>query len=463
ELCPNTDPTVTQMCEVGQCETYGCDPDTWDVDGLSHNACEYECAIIGDGSSDATCNFTDDDCDGETDEDANCDPCAGLTDLCETVGETRCALDGSALVQSCTMGDQCAQWADSEYCAFDETFPNLCTGKADICVAGECVADGAYIVECPDSDPENSCEIQICDGATGECSLGLASLGTPCDDAEVCTTDDICFGSGCLGSPTDAQGAPVCPQNCLGATEPLECADYESFILGGALGTSLLQEYSCDGAVGYTGHEAAFLVSPPNWAFEMPLTLVVELADPGLQGAAFADIIVLETSPGYQCWANACVAVGYMDSSGIATVEIPAFSDADDDASNDTEYIVLVDGRDGFDGAVRLATWCVPGNTDIELYCTDGEDDDGNGLKDCADASCWDSLTCDFEHVCDDDVDDDMNGATDCDDDDCADDPVCQVESACDDGVDDEGDGLTDCDDDDCAFTPTCSATCEDA
>ena len=45
--------------------------------------------------------------------------------------------------------------------------------------------------------------------------------------------------------------------------------------------------------------------------------------------------------------------------------------DEDDDPNNDASYIVLVDGRDGFNGAVRLASWCVPGYTAIELYCTD--------------------------------------------------------------------------------------------
>ena len=382
-------------------------------------------------------------------------------DGCEEQGETRCAADGSALIQECKLVGGCLKWMDSEYCQFDEFFPNMCTGKPDVCVDGACVPDGDDIAGCPGS--ENACEMPSCDGATGECSIIMVEPGTPCDDGDVCTKDDICFGSTCIGSGADALGQPICPQDCLEADSFLSCEDYASFELNGDAGSSLIDEYSCGGAVGYTGYETAFLVEAPNLAYEMPLTLAVELADPALKGEAFADIIVLNSSSGYQCWANECVAVGYMDETGVATVEIPGFVDEDDDPTNDAAYIVLVDGRDGFSGAVRLASWCVPGYTAIELYCTDGKDDDTDGMVDCEDPSCWGSLTCLFEHDCDNGSDDDDDGAIDCADDDCAQHPDCYIEDACDDGVDDEGDGLTDCEDDDCEFTPACSDVCEGA
>jgi hypothetical protein len=387
-------------------------------------------------------------------------PCDG-DDGCDDQGATRCSASGTGLIQECKLSGGCLSWLDSEYCQFDEFFPNVCTGKPDICVDGDCVPDGDDIVGCPGS--ENPCEMPACDGATGNCSVIMVEPGTPCDDGDVCSKDDICFGSACIGSGADALGSPICPQNCLDAGSSLECEDYASFELNGDAGSSLIDEYSCGGAVGYTGYETAFLIEAPNLAYEMPLTLAVELADPALKGEAFADIIVLNSSSGYQCWANECVAVGYMDESGVATVEIPNFVDEDDDPTNDAAYIVLVDGRDGFSGAVRLASWCVPGYTLIELLCTDGEDDDGDGAIDCEDPSCWDSLTCLFEHDCDNGVDDDDDGALDCADNDCAEHPDCYIESDCDDGMDDEGDGLTDCDDDDCEFTPTCSDVCEDA
>lgn len=59
--------------------------------------------------------------------------------------------------------------------------------------------------------------------------------------------------------------------------------------------------------------------------------------------------------------------------------------------------------------------------------CSDGEDNDGDELIDCADG-------------------------------DCAFDPACteEPEEICDSGVDEDGDGLIDCDDPDCASDPTC-------
>ena len=234
---------------------------------------------------------------------------------CDEQDATRCAADGSALIQQCKSVGGCLKWMDSEYCQFDEFFPNACTGKPDICVEGECVPDGDALTGCPSSD--NACEVASCDGATGECSIVMVEPGTPCDDGDVCTKSDICFGNECIGSGSDALGSPICPQDCLNTASALECGDYASFELSGDIGTSLIDEYSCGGAVGYTGYETAFLVEAPNLAYEMPLTLAVELADPALKGEAFADIIVLNSSSGYQCWANECVAVGYMDESGV--------------------------------------------------------------------------------------------------------------------------------------------------
>jgi hypothetical protein len=55
-----------------------------------------------------------------------------------------------------------------------------------------------------------------------------------------------------------------------------------------------------------------------------------------------------------------------------------------------------------------------------EYDCTDGMDDDGDGLIDCYDDDCPPSELC---LGCDDGIDNDGDGAADCDDDDC--DPEC--------------------------------------
>lgn len=88
--------------------------------------------------------------------------------------------------------------------------------------------------------------------------------------------------------------------------------------------------------------------------------------------------------------------------------------------------------------------------------CTDGQDNDCDGLVDCDDSDC--EAAC-FELDCSDGQDGDGDGDIDCDDSDCADDLAC-IETACNDGFDDDGDGDVDCDDSDCADDYTCQTSC---
>jgi hypothetical protein len=74
-------------------------------------------------------------------------------------------------------------------------------------------------------------------------------------------------------------------------------------------------------------------------------------------------------------------------------------------------------------------------------FCTNGLDDDGDGLVDLNDPDC----ICYPVEICTNGIDDDGDGLVDCMDSDC---PVC-VEN-CTNGIDDDGDGLVDCDDPDC-------------
>lgn len=52
-----------------------------------------------------------------------------------------------------------------------------------------------------------------------------------------------------------------------------------------------------------------------------------------------------------------------------------------------------------------------------EEDCTDGVDEDGDGLVDCEDADCFDTPAC--TEACTDEVDNDLDGLVDCEDDDC--------------------------------------------
>ncbi len=117
-------------------------------------------------------------------------------------------------------------------------------------------------------------------------------------------------------------------------------------------------------------------------------------------------------------------------------------------------YIVSVEA---FDALTALDTGDVV--LEIERFdseiCDDGNDNDQDGLTDCADPSCQGDPNCLVE-ICDDGSDNDADGWSDCNDPDCFLDPVCGAE-VCDDGVDNDNNGLTDCQEGDvCAAAGNC-------
>jgi hypothetical protein len=93
--------------------------------------------------------------------------------------------------------------------------------------------------------------------------------------------------------------------------------------------------------------------------------------------------------------------------------------------------------------------------------CTNGIDDDGDSLADCADPDCNGSNGCELgtELTCNDTLDNDADGLVDCADPDCSTSPACggPTPENCANGHDDDGDGLVDCADSDCAGDVACA------
>ena len=100
-----------------------------------------------------------------------------------------------------------------------------------------------------------------------------------------------------------------------------------------------------------------------------------------------------------------------------------------------------------------------------ESDCSDGIDQDNDGLIDCggADPDCDDNFACigetglnqDTLPVCFDGQDNDYDGLIDCDDTDCAGDTYCAEAGFCSDGIDNDGDGNADEYDTECATSYT--------
>ena len=138
----------------------------------------------------------------------------------------------------------------------------------------------------------------------------------------------------------------------------------------------------------------------------------------------------------------------------------------DNSAGGDRPLLVYTLPADGIytvvvTSAVIGATGSFALYLNTEVDCTDGTDNDLDGLIDCYDDDCDVDATC-FESICDDGLDNEAlpDGLIDCADPDCATDPAC-YETICDDGLDNEvlPDGLIDCADPDCDSSSPCSPT----
>ncbi len=104
-----------------------------------------------------------------------------------------------------------------------------------------------------------------------------------------------------------------------------------------------------------------------------------------------------------------------------------------------------------------------------EELCSDGHDNDLDGKTDCDDQDCKDGGFCsdivpeNTEELCNDKIDNDKNGKTDCDDPKCMSFAHCQsqiepedTEERCEDGIDNDKNGKVDCEEASCAQFEHC-------
>lgn len=87
----------------------------------------------------------------------------------------------------------------------------------DLCTADRCGEDGRCTftpIPCPPSDP--CAGPGVCDPATGACSYAPLPDGSPCDDSDLCTRNDRCQEGRCIGTPLDCSGTDGChdPGQC---------------------------------------------------------------------------------------------------------------------------------------------------------------------------------------------------------------------------------------------------------
>ncbi len=144
---------------------------------------------------------------------------------CTAAGPTACAAIGDADIcvhtgclgvaegsgcddgDPCTQGDACKSGKcvagantclcqKAEDCADDD---DLCNGIPycdTTSLPYTCKINPATVVTCAKVDAP-PCQANACQPGTGKCAVGAVVDGTPCDDGDVCTADELCTGGAC--------------------------------------------------------------------------------------------------------------------------------------------------------------------------------------------------------------------------------------------------------------------------
>src|SRR5690606_21969147 len=128
---------------------------------------------------------------------------------------------------SCTTGDRCFQGScqgeaidcdDGEGCTIDSCDPGLgcqhaaregSCSDADTCTVGDACVEGHCVPGAPRvcGDPTNPCQRASCDPVTG-CAVEI--LSGDCDDANLCTENDLCIDGVCAGTLVTCDDDDVC-------------------------------------------------------------------------------------------------------------------------------------------------------------------------------------------------------------------------------------------------------------
>jgi len=422
DSCNDNNPcTQDDVCSGGVCAgaSYSCvdgDVCTDDIcngDGTCSNP--YNTAACNDGD---LCT-KDDVCSGGT--------CAGTTYTCDDTNPcTDDVCDGTG---GCNFVNNTAGCDDGEPCTY-----------SDICSGGAC-SGTAY--SCDDSNP---CTDDTCNG-DGTCTRVNNTAG--CDDTDPCTSGDVCSGGSCAGTPyTCTDGNPCTDDECDGVggcTFPNNTADCND-------GNPCTSGDICSGG--------SCAGTPYTCTDGNPCTN--DVCD-GMGGCTFPN----NTAPcddGDPCSTlDAC--------SGGGCVAGATNKDTDGDGYFDG---LCPDGDDCDDGVYAVNPGVLEGPAG-DPKCSDGIDNDCDGLTDLAEASCG---MCNVDGDCDDDnvcngletcVDNDCQLGTplDCDDGNPCTDNNCDPITGCDNPFNtDPCDDLNPCTKDDVCSSGACSGTaysCDDS
>ena len=189
--CDDGNPcTVKDHCDSGECVGGG------DLNCDDENPCTNDMCIPDLGCIHA---YNTDPCD-----DGNActvtDTCKGGE--CLGGGPLDCDDDNVCTTDSCDPANGCLNTNNNFKCDDGDK----CT-TSDLCANGICAGKD---VDCEDG---NVCTVDSCDAVTGECMHTNAKNGTSCDDSKPCTVKDVCTDGVCGGTDKDCNDDNECTKD----------------------------------------------------------------------------------------------------------------------------------------------------------------------------------------------------------------------------------------------------------
>ena len=220
----NTDPcddglfcTVSDVCAGGVCD--GADRDCADTNVCTTDTCDEAGDVCSNANNTDPCDDGLFCTEGDTCAAGAC--VAGTGNTCND--ENVCTDDAcTEETDSCSNTNNTAPCEDGLFCT-----------NGDVCAAGACVPGGAR--DCGDA---NECTTDACNESTDVCD-NLANTNA-CDDALFCTVNDACAGGTCTGAARPCGDSNVCTTDgcdegadaCTNVNNTVPCDDADACTTG---------------------------------------------------------------------------------------------------------------------------------------------------------------------------------------------------------------------------------------
>jgi len=183
------------LCEGGECGIDRCDVGFFDIDGDPDNGCEYRC--LPTAEDDTVCDFRDNDCDGEVDEDFDfdndIDNCGSCARTCRFANAAASCVAGECILGDCNEDFYDIDERDATGCEYACTPADPAT---EVCNRRDDDCDGMVDEGDPGGGAPCGNDTGACVAGTERCIGGAIQCeGAVEESTETCNEeDDDCDG-----------------------------------------------------------------------------------------------------------------------------------------------------------------------------------------------------------------------------------------------------------------------------